>query len=98
MPTLPSVGSKVKKNSNDDFEMMPSIKKVMDYGHLSFYQALDLPCDVFKLMLKHATVEQLMQTEEGRKQLEDIERLKTSSIDLDGLITNFSPELNKEVM
>lgn len=91
------MGSKTENNKANDFEMMPSIKKVMDYGHLSFYEALALPCDVFKLMLKHAAIDNMMQTEEGRKQLEDIERLKTSDIDLQGLVTNFSLQ-DKEVM
>ncbi len=87
MPTMPVVGS--KKNTKDAFSLMPAIKKVMDYGHLSFYEALNLPCDVFMLMVKHSTIDNLSQTEEGRKYLADCERLKVTTIDVDGLIDTF---------
>lgn len=37
---------------------------------------------MFKLSLKHATISKLSQTEEGRKYLEDCERLKRTSPDI----------------
>lgn len=64
---------------------MPSIKKVMDYGRLTYHEALDLPCDVFKLMLKHAIVDKLSETEEGRDYLKKCERLAMTKPDIAGL-------------
>ena len=64
---------------------MPSIKQVMDYGRLTYYEALDLPCDVFKLMLKNAIVDRLKETEEGREYLEKCERMKITTPDIMGL-------------
>ena len=57
----------------------------MDYGRLNYYQVLDLPCDVFKLMLKHAIVDKLKETEEGREYLEKCERLAVTTPDIEGL-------------
>lgn len=64
---------------------MPSIKRVMDYGRLTYNEALDLPCDVFKLMLKHSIVDKLMETEEGRDYLKKCERLAMTKPDIAGL-------------
>ena len=72
-----------------DYELMPSIKKVANYGNFSIHDALDLPCDMFLLMLKNATIDDLMQTEEGRDYLAKCERLNNTSIDLDGLTKTF---------
>ncbi|UVX70648.1 MAG: hypothetical protein [Bacteriophage sp.] len=68
---------------------MPSIKKVANYGNFSIHDALDLPCDMFLLMLKNATIDDLMQTEEGRDYLAKCERLNNTSIDIDGLTETF---------
>lgn len=68
---------------------MPSIKKVADYGNFSIHDALNLPCDMFLLMLKNATIDELMQTEEGREYLAKCERLNNTSIDLDSLLETF---------
>lgn len=92
MPTMPTVGN--RKGGKNDYEMMPSIKKVMDYGHLSYYEALELPCDIFMLMMKNSTIDTLEQTEEGRKYLSDCERLNTTSIDLGGLVNTFGEVKN----
>ena len=79
-----------KGNSqNIEYELMPSIKKVADYGNFSIHDALDLPCDMFLLMLKNATIDDLMQTEEGREYLAKCERLNNTSIDIDGLTETF---------
>lgn len=64
---------------------MPSIKQVMDYGRLTYYEALELPCDVFKLMLKNAIVDKLKETEEGREYLKKCERLSVTTPDIAGL-------------
>ena len=76
-------------SQNVEYELMPSIKKVADYGNFSIHDALDLPCDMFLLMLKNATIDDLMQTEEGRDYLAKCERLNNTSIDLDGLTKTF---------
>lgn len=57
----------------------------MDYGRLTYHEALDLPCDVFKLMLKHSIVDQYMETDEGREYLAKCERLKVTTPDFEGL-------------
>jgi hypothetical protein len=57
----------------------------MDYGRLTYYEALELPCDVFKLMLKHSIVDSLRETEEGREYLEKCERLSVTTPDIAGL-------------
>ena len=72
--------------------MMPNIKRVIDYSGLDYHGALQLPCDVFMLMVKHSVIDSLMQTEDGRKYLEDCERLNTTTIDLDGLQDQFGKE------
>lgn len=76
-------------SQNVEYELMPSIKKVADYGNFSIHDALDLPCDMFLLMLKNATINDLMQTEEGREYLAKCERLNNTSIDIDGLTETF---------
>lgn len=89
MPSLPDVG-KGAKTSNNDYEIMPSIKKVANYGNFSIHEALELPCDMFLLMLKNSIVDKLNETEEGREYLAKCERLAVKEIDLDGLEKNFN--------
>lgn len=61
---------------------MPSIHRVIDYSGLSYYDALDLPCDVFALMLKHSIIDDYNKTEAGREYLEKCKRLQQSDIDI----------------
>ena len=61
---------------------MPSIHRVVTYSGLNYYQVLDLPVDVFMLMVKDSMVEDLMKTEEGRKYLDDCKRLNQTEIDV----------------
>ena len=68
---------------------MPSIKKVADYGNYSINDALNEPCDRFLLMLKNGSIDELMQTEEGREYLAKCERMKTTSIDIENLTKTF---------
>lgn len=68
---------------------MPSIKKVADYGNYSINEALNEPCDRFLLILKNATIDELMKTEEGREYLAKCERLQTTSMDIDNLTKQF---------
>lgn len=75
---------------------MPSIKLVMDYGRLSFYEVMSLPCDVFLLMKKHAVIDRLNQTEEGRRYLKDCRRLSQTKPDYEAL-KSLPGYLRKEV-
>lgn len=61
----------------------------MDYTGLNIHEALDLPCDMYLLAIKHATIDKLSQTEEGRKYLADCERLQTTSPDLEAIAKRF---------
>jgi hypothetical protein len=49
----------------------------MDYN-----TALDLPCDLFQAHLKNAVVTKMMQSEQGRKQLQDYARLQKTEPDI----------------
>lgn len=61
------------------------VHAVAEYARLTFWQALDLPCDLFLLLYKNAYVERLMQTEEGRQYLEDCERYQQTKPDREAL-------------
>jgi len=64
---------------------MGGIKRVMDYGNLSYYQALELPCDIFQLMVKNQYINELQQSKEGREYLEECKMYNTTTPDIDGL-------------
>lgn len=59
----------------------------MEYGNVSYHEALALPVDVFALMRKHAFIDRMRQTEEGQKYLDDCERLSKTEPDW-GIIRN----------
>lgn len=61
---------------------MPSIHRVCVYLNLDYHGALELPCDEFSLALKHSIIDDLQKTEEGRKYLDDCQRLKQTDIDV----------------
>lgn len=90
IPSLPST----KKSGSEkvSYEIMPSVRKVMEYSNLNYHEALSLPCDVFRLMVKNHTVDELSKTEEGREYLAKCERLNTTSIDLDKLQQRYRKE------
>lgn len=69
---------------------MPSIHRVIQYSGLDYYRVLELPCDVFQLMLKNSIVEELNQTEEGREYLAKCDRLNTTTMDVEALRKKFS--------
>lgn len=71
--------------SEEDIDIMSSIKLVMDYSNLSYYQVLQLPCDIFKLMVKNQYINNLMQTQQGRQYLEDCKIYNIKEPDIDGL-------------
>lgn len=66
-------------------EWMPSIKRVIDYSGLNYYEALDLPCDTFQQMLKNSIVDELNSTEEGQEYLAKCKRLNTTEMDIEAL-------------
>ncbi|MDD3502505.1 MAG: hypothetical protein PHE63_00240 [Eubacteriales bacterium] len=71
--------------------MMKDIKLVIDYSGLNYNDVMQLPVDTFRLMLKNAFLDRLMSTPEGRKYLEDCERLKQTAPDMDA----FRKKMNK---
>ena len=89
IPSLPSSG---KEEEDQTYEIMPSVRKVMEYSNLNYHEALALPCDVFRLMVKNHTIDSLSQTEEGRDYLAKCERLNKTSIDIDKLKNRYGKE------
>lgn len=69
---------------------MANIHRVIEYSNLNYYQVLELPCDVFQLMVKNSIVEGLYKTEEGRKEIEKYKRLNTVNPDMDKLSKQFN--------
>ena len=67
---------------SDDYEMMPSLHRVIEYSKLDYNSVLSLPHDVFLMMLKHSVIDELNSTEEGREYLEKCKRLNTTSLDI----------------
>ncbi len=64
---------------------MPSIHRVIEYSGLNYNQVLQLPCDVFLLMVRNHYIEELQSTQEGREFLDKCERLNTTEIDIQGI-------------
>lgn len=60
---------------------MPSIRRVIEYSGLTFHQVLQLPADMFLLMLKNHIVDELNSTQEGRDYIEKCKRLNTTEPD-----------------
>lgn len=69
------------KRGETQVEFLPSIHRVIQYSGLNYYQVLELPCDLFQLMLKNSIVEELNHTEEGREYLAKCERLNATTLD-----------------
>lgn len=68
---------------------MPNIHRVIAYSGLNYWQALELPCDVFRLMLKNSIIDDLNKTEEGREYLAKCKRLSQTDIEIDKLKKKF---------
>ena len=77
---MPVTGKGAKTSNN--FEIMPSIKKVADYGNFSIHEALNLPCDMFLLMLKNSIIDEMNKTPEGKEYLAKCERLQQIQVTL----------------
>jgi hypothetical protein len=64
---------------------------------LNHFQIMKLPYHVYLLYLKHHTILDLQETEEGRKYLAKITRLTNKDIDLSGLrsMTGYKTQVKK---
>ena len=60
---------------------MPAIKRVIDYSGMDYKHVLELPYDVFLLMVKNSVIDELESTEEGREYLQKCKRLNTTGVD-----------------
>ena len=88
-PTMPTTEEKSTANA----EILPVVRRVIRYSGLNYFQAMQLPCDLFLAMAKNDYVDELNQSEEGREYLERCKRLNTTDIDLEGL-KDFEKEVN----
>ena len=61
---------------------MTSIHRVITYSGLNYYQVLELPVDVFMLMVKDSMIADLMKTNEGCEYLKKCERMQETEIDI----------------
>ena len=52
---------------------------------MNIREALELPVDLFALCVKNQTIHILMQSEEGRKYLDDCKRFRVTTMDIEGL-------------
>lgn len=64
---------------------MKEIKMVIDYSGLNYNQVLELTADCYALMRKNAIIDNLKQTEEGRKYLEQCNRINITEPDISAL-------------
>lgn len=80
LPSLPGEGGGQRNE-----ELMPSIRRVVAYSGLDYHKALELPCDVFMLMVKNSYVSELQSTENGRAYLEQCARMKLTEPDIGAL-------------
>jgi len=54
---------------DEDYFILPNIKRVMDYSRLNYFEVLDLPVDTYLMMLKNSVIDELNSSEEGREYL-----------------------------
>lgn len=66
-------------------ELMPSIHRAIEYSGLTYNEVLQLPCDVFLLMVRNHYLDELNSTQEGRDYIEKCKRLSTTEIDIQGI-------------
>ena len=66
-------------------ELMPSINRAIEYSGLTYNEVLQLPCDVFLLMVRNHYIDELNSTQEGRDYIEKCKRLNTTEIDIQGI-------------
>lgn len=79
---LPSLPDDAKAEGE---ELIPSIRRVIEYSGLDYYGVLELPCDLFLLMFKNSYVDGLRSTQEGRDYLDKCARMKITEPDYTGI-------------
>lgn len=79
IPSLPPEAAEGEGKNEE--EILPNIKRVIEYSGLSFNEVLDLPTDLFMMMVKNHYINELNATPEGQEYLEKCNRLNTTSID-----------------
>jgi len=72
-------------DGDHDAEYMSQIGTVCAFAHVSIHEALDMPCDLFSACVRRAYIDSLNATPEGRKHLDDCERLTKTEPDYDAL-------------
>lgn len=85
IPMKPGEGERGVQDIADEQYLLPAIKQVMDYSRLNYFEVMELPFDLFLLMKKHAFIDKMNETEEGRQYLKDCERLKKTKPDYSAL-------------
>lgn len=60
---------------------MPSIRRVIEYSKMNYQEVLELPADVFLLMVKNHYIDELNKTPEGQQYLQDCLRLQETEPD-----------------
>ncbi|KHD34436.1 hypothetical protein NL50_17240 [Clostridium acetobutylicum] len=58
---------------------------MIDYSGLDYYRVLKLPLDTFMFMRRNKFIDDCLQTEEGRKYLDDCKRLSITEPDYDAI-------------
>ena len=79
-PSIPSTD-----NNTANREILPTVRRVIHYSGLNYFQVTQLPADLFLLMAKNDFVDELNQSEEGREYLAKCKRLATTDIDIEGV-------------
>lgn len=81
-PSIPSMDADAALANR---EILPTVRRVIHYSGLNYFQAMQLPADLFLLMAKNDFVDELNQSEEGREYLAKCKRLATTDIDIEGV-------------
>lgn len=61
---------------------MPSLRRVIAYSGMDYTSVLELPTDIYLLMLKHSIMNDMRATPKGREYLEQCERLQQTEPDM----------------
>jgi hypothetical protein len=61
------------------------VHTVIEYSGHNYREVLQMPCDLFFLMKRNATIEALSQTEKGNEYLNDCKRLQATKPDYEAI-------------
>jgi len=90
---MPSTESNSEDDTGDFFDgTLYNIALVCEAAHTDYNTALNMPCDLFQAHLKNAVVTKMMQSEQGRKQLQDYSRFNKTQPDIKKLDRIFGIE------